>query len=95
MIDPAQIQALGGPDQDVTDRRRALARMLMTPNAPMEAYRTPQGSALGMGTQVLQGLGQNPQFMKWLSGAFGPGDGKGPAGAIPMDPMTGRAIGPV
>lgn len=79
------------PDDATAMRRARLAQMLQQ-NMPAEAYRTPGGTAMATGAQALGALGQNQQFMKWLSGQFEPTP-KPPG--MPMEPMTGRAAGPV
>lgn len=96
MIDPTMSVPPGMEQQDTTDRRRALARLLMTPNVPMEAYRTPQGAAMGGAAQMISGLAGNNQFMKWLQGGFAnPGGTAISDSTAAMSPLTGRAAGPV
>lgn len=85
-----QQPGMGGQDEQ-TMRRQALSRILMQ-NVPQEAYRTPQGTAMGGMTQAVQGLAQNPQFLKWIQGQFS--QAPGAASAVPMA-STGMAAGPV
>ncbi len=81
------------PGMDETAQRRArLAALLRGQQMPQEAYRTPEGTAMITGAQALGALGQDGQFMKWLSGQFDPMP-KPPG--MQMSPVTGRAAGPV
>ena len=93
MTDPTMAMPVaGGVDEQTAMRRARLAAMLRGQQMPQEAYRTPGGSAMAVGANVLGTLGQDRQFMKWLSGQFDPVP-KPPG--MTMEPMTGRAVGPV
>ena len=83
------------PDAQGDMRRRALMQLLqgqtanMSPNNP--AFRSPEGTMAVTGAQALGALGQNNQFMKWLSGQFDPAP---KPGAVMPDALTGLLPGP-
>ena len=58
--------------------------MLMGQAVPQEAYRTSEGAMMGAAAQAIQGLAQNPQFMKWLTGAFQAAPSGAAPGGMPM-----------
>ncbi len=91
MTDPGMQMAQAGGGDDTAMRRQRLAQMLMSQATPQQAYNTSGGTAMATGAQALGALGQNQQFMKWLSGQFETGAAK----PMAMEPMTGRAVGPV
>jgi hypothetical protein len=90
MTDPTM--AVPAADDETAMRRARLAAMLRGQGVPQQAYRTPGGTAMATGAQALGALGQDRQFMKWLSGQF---EATPKPPAMPMDPVTGRAGGPV
>lgn len=92
MTDPGMPMPAGNGVDDATAMRRARLAAMLRGQMPQEAYRTPGGTAMAVGANALGALGQDRQFMKWLSGQFDPVP-KPPA--MPMDPVTGRAGGPV
>lgn len=96
ITDPAGQMGMGQmPDAQGDMRRRALMQLLqsqganMSPNNP--AFRSPEGAAAVTGAQALGTIGQNGQFMKWLSGQFEPAPKPGP---MMPDALTGLLPGP-